>query len=180
MSWELRFGVHENRRSASYTVEVDGAAAVTDTGSAIERSYREQREKLWRALLLFCGDREIASDAVTEAFAQLLRRGGAVRQPDRWVWRAAFSIARGELQRRGRATNLPDLPVKMPEPTVDLVAALRRLSSKQRAAVILHHYAGYSTKETAAIIGSTAPAVGVHLQRARTRLRELLKEHDDA
>lgn len=172
--------VHETGGFASYTVEVDGAAAVTDTGSAIERSYREQREKLFRALLLFSGDREIASDAVAEAFAQLLRRGGAVRQPDRWVWRAAFSIARGELQRRGRTTELPDFPVEMPEPTVDLVAALGRLSSKQRAALILHHYAGYSTKETAAIIGSTAPAVGVHLQRARTRLRDLLKEHDDA
>jgi RNA polymerase sigma factor (sigma-70 family) len=164
----------------SYTVEVNGAATVTDTGSAIERTYREQRERLWRALLLFSGDREIAGDAIAEAFAQLLRRGGAVRQPNRWVWRAAFSIARGELQRRGRTTALSDLPVEMPEPTVDLVAALGSLSPKQRAAVILHHYAGYSTKEVAAIIGSTAAAVGVHLQRARNRLRDQLKETDDA
>ena len=147
---------------------------------AIERSYREQGAKLWRALLLFCGDREVASDAVAEAFAQALGRGAEISDPDRWIWRAAFSIARGELKRRGRTTELVDLPVEMPEPTVDLVRALARLSPKQRASAILHHYAGYSTKETASIIGSTAPAVGVHLERARARLRELLKEDDDA
>lgn len=153
---------------------------MTDAGTAIERAYREHREKLWRALLLFCGDPDVASDAVAEAFAQAIRRGDAIRDPGRWVWRAAFSIARGDLQRRGRTTPLVDLPVEMPEPTVDLVRSLALLSPKQRAALILHHYAGYSTKETATIIGSTAPAVGVHLQRARARLRELLRESDDA
>ena len=153
---------------------------MTDAGTAIERAYREHREKLWRSLLLFCGDPEVASDAVAEAFAQAIRRGDAMRDPGRWVWRAAFSIARGELKRRRRATPLVDLPVEMPEPTVDLVRGLALLSPKQRAALILHHYAGYSTKETATIIGSTAPAVGVHLQRARARLRVLLKESDDA
>jgi RNA polymerase sigma-70 factor (ECF subfamily) len=68
----------------------------------------------------------------------------------------------------------------MPEPTVDIIRALRALSQKQRAAVVLHYYAGYSTRETAALIGSTPPAVGVHLQRARTRLRALLQEDDHA
>jgi RNA polymerase sigma-70 factor (ECF subfamily) len=160
--------------------EVERATAVTEAGNAVERAYREHHAKLWRALLLFCADPEIASDAVAEAFSQALRRGDAIRDPSRWVWRAAFRLARGELQRRGRTTTLVELPVEMPEPTVDLVRALGRLSAKQRAAVVLHHYAGYSTKETATIIGSTAPAVGVHLQRARTRLRELLEEHDDA
>lgn len=152
---------------------------MTDPGSAIERSYRGQREKLWRALLLFCGDREVASDAVAEAYAQILRRGDAIRDPDRWIWRSAFRIARGELQRRSRMSELVDLPVEMPTSTVDLTRALSRLSPKQRASVILHHYAGYSTKETAKIIASTAPAVGVHLERGRARLRVLLKEQDD-
>lgn len=151
-----------------------------DAASAIERAYRDQRERLWRALLLFCGDRGVADDAVAEAFAQALRRGDELRDPGRWVWRVAFRVARGELKRRGQTAPLVDLPVEMPEPTVDLVRALALLSPKQRASVILHHYAGYSTKETAAIIGSTASAVGVHLQRARTRLRELLKESDHA
>ena len=160
--------------------EVERATAVTEAGNAVERAYREHHEKLWRALLLFCGDPEVASDAVAEAFAQAVRRGDAIRDPGRWVWRVAFQLARGELKGRGRTTALTELPVEMPESTVDLVRGLAVLSPKQRAALILHHYAGYSTKETATIIGSTASAVGVHLLRARARLRELLKEHDDA
>lgn len=148
---------------------------LTRDADAVERCYREQREKLWRSLLLFTGDRDIADDAVGEAFAQVLRRGAAVRDPARWVWRSAFAIARGELRRRGDAGELLDVPVEMPEPTVDLVRALKQLSPKQRASIVLHHYAGYSNGEVAAIIGSSAPAVGVHLQRARARLRALLE-----
>jgi len=44
---------------------------------------------------------------------------------------------------------------------------------------VLHDYAGYPASEIASIIGSTAPAVFVHLSRARKRLRTLL-EVDDA
>jgi RNA polymerase sigma-70 factor (ECF subfamily) len=159
---------------------MDEATVVSDGPGAIERSYRDQRERLWRALLLFSGDPEVASDAVAEAFSQALRRADAIRDPAAWVWRAAFRIARGDLQRRASTSELMDIPVELPEPTVDLIRALALLSPKQRASVVLHHYAGYSTKQTAALIGSTSAAVGVHLQRGRTRLRELLKEQDDA
>src|SRR5438876_232057 len=149
----------------------------------VERCYRDQAEKLWRSVLLFSGDRDIADEAVAEAFAQALRRGEAIRDLDRWVWRAAFRIATGELARRraasGTLSDPPDVPVEMPGQTVDLLRAMASLSPRQRWAVILHHYAGYSNRETARILGSTPAAVGVHLERARRRLRLLLEDHDD-
>ena len=121
----------------------------------------------------------MASDAVAEAFAQALRRGPAIRDVNRWVWRAAFRIARGDLQRRARQdANVPDVPAEVPPDTVDLIRALGTLTPKQRGSIVLHHYAGYSTKETAAILGSTAAAVGVHLERGRKHLRERLGEED--
>jgi RNA polymerase sigma-70 factor (ECF subfamily) len=156
---------------------MDGAPTVTDL-SAVERSYREQGERLWRAVFLFCADREVASDAVAEAFAQALRRQDAIRDVDRWVWRSAFAIARGELKRRRGNTELIEIAVEMPPSAVDVLRALTRLSPKQRAAMVLHHYAGYSNRETAALIGSTPAAVGVHLERARARLRDLLEDRD--
>jgi RNA polymerase sigma-70 factor (ECF subfamily) len=55
---------------------------------------------MWRALYAYAGDPEVASDAVSEAFAQALRRGSAIRELDRWVWRSAFRIAAGEMKRR--------------------------------------------------------------------------------
>lgn len=140
-----------------------------------ERLYREHGKRLWWALLGYAGDPEIASDAMAEAFAQLIRRGDAVRAPANWVWRAAFRIAAGELRRRSevRPVSLEE-SYELDEPS-EVLAALRRLSPRQRAAVLLHHYAGYSLKEIASILGSSPATVGVHLTRGRRRLREILE-----
>jgi RNA polymerase sigma-70 factor (ECF subfamily) len=147
----------------------------------VERLYREHRTRLWRAVLAFSGDPDLSADAVAEAFAQLLRRGDAVRDPLRWVWRAAFRIAAGELKERRMRSGgeVPEAAYEMAEPARELLAALARLTPKQRAAVILHHDAGYSTKEVAGIIGSTTTAVRVHLSAGRRRLREFLAVGDD-
>jgi RNA polymerase sigma-70 factor (ECF subfamily) len=67
---------------------------------------------------------------------------------------------------------------EVPEETAELLAALPRLSPKQRASIVLHYQCGYSLKEVAEIIGSTPSAVGVHLHRGRKRLRELLGDED--
>ena len=54
-------------------------------------------------VLLFSSDPDVASDAVAEAFAQALRRGDALRDPERWVWKVAFRVAAAELK-EGRRT----------------------------------------------------------------------------
>jgi hypothetical protein len=54
------------------------------------------------AWVAYTGDREVASDAMAEAFAQALARGDELRSAERWVWHAAFRIAAGELTTRGR------------------------------------------------------------------------------
>ncbi len=145
----------------------------------LEAVYEEQGARLWRALLLYSGDPDVASDAVSEAFAQLLRRGSAVDSAERWVWRAAFRIAAGELSRRGwQAEPLEAATYEVPHETTELLLALPRLSSKQRRAIVLHYYGGYSLKEVATITGSTPSAIGVNLHRGRKRLRELLGGDD--
>ena len=69
---------------------------------------------------------------------------------------------------------------EMEEPARDLVVALGTLSERQRAAVVLHDATGYPAREVARIVGSTEAAVRVHLMRGRRRLRELLKDDNDA
>jgi len=155
----------------------DVAAAPTTTrDAAIETLYREDGTRLWRAVRAYAADTNVADDAVAEAFAQLLRRGEEVREPQKWVWRAAFKIAAGELHRRRRdvAEAPADVGALDPECTVDLHRALALLSPSQRAAVVLHDYAGYSASESARVFGSTEAAMRVHLMRGRRRLRELL------
>lgn len=152
------------------TVELEG----------VEKVYREHAEGLWRALVLWSGSVDVASDAVAEAFAQVLARGDVVRDQAAWVRRAAFRIAAGELKRSRMNTPLViDMPVEAHEPLVDVVRALGTLTRHQRAAVVLADYAGYPYAEIARIIDSTPGAVALHVYRGRRRLRQLLKGQDD-
>jgi predicted RNA polymerase sigma factor len=48
---------------------------------AVERVWRDDGSRLWRSLVAFGGDQELASDAMAEAFAQALGRGAAVETP---------------------------------------------------------------------------------------------------
>src|SRR5881397_506005 len=97
-------------------------AMVRASVPGLEKVYEEQGAKLWRALFLYAGDREIASDALAEAFAQALRRSGELRSPERWVWRSAFRIAAGELSRRRRETDyVMDTSYEVPEETTELL-----------------------------------------------------------
>jgi len=145
----------------------------------VERLYRALGAQLWRAVMAYCGDREIANDAVAEAFAQVLARGEAVHAPLPWLWRSAFRIAAGELKARARAVPpADDVSYDAPEPLIDVLRALRRLSPNQREAVILHDYADLSTAEVARIMGIAQATVRVHVSQARRRLRRLLENRD--
>lgn len=144
--------------------------------SQMELVYREQFAHLWRALLAFSGDPEVASDAAAEAFAQALRRDGDLRAPERWVWKAAFRIAAGMLKERSRFVTLgPRTEAEWPVP-FELHDALMQVSPRQRAALFLRYYGGYSAAEIADLIGSTQSAVRVHLHRGRKRLSRSLRE----
>jgi RNA polymerase sigma factor (sigma-70 family) len=78
-----------------------------------------------------------------------------------------------------RAATAPEERYEMDDRTGGLVEALRSLPPRQRAALVLHYYAGYKAREIAAIVGSTAAAVRVHLSQGRKRLRGLLEADDD-
>jgi DNA-directed RNA polymerase specialized sigma24 family protein len=116
--------------------------ARVESDEELDRLYREHGERLWRAVFAFAGDREVASDAVAEAFAQCLGRGAAVHDPGRWIWRAAFRIAAGELKERRRREAMSVRTedwYEIPEAATQILEALGRLSPRQRAAVVLQY-----------------------------------------
>jgi RNA polymerase sigma factor (sigma-70 family) len=141
--------------------------------------FEAESPKMWRSLLLHTADPEMASDAVAEAFAQLLRRGSAVRDPRAWVWKTAFRIADREAAAKRPAIVDGPVDYALTEPVIDLVRALQTLSPMQRRAVVLHHMADLPVAEVAVILGSTRSAVTVHLHRGRRRRRKILEEKDD-
>ena len=159
---------------------MDSALAVVDMQSDIEALYRADADRLWRAVYAFAGDAETASDAVAEAYAQLLRRGAAVRDPAAWVWRTAFRIASGAIK-AGRATRaVPTQPTDASDryADTDLLEALRRLPEGQRVAVVLFYYADLPISQIAERLGSNGLAVRANLSRGRRRLRDLLGDRD--
>jgi RNA polymerase sigma factor (sigma-70 family) len=165
---------------------MEAGVAVLGEQSSVETLYRSDAERLWRAIYAFSGDAEVASDAVAEAFAQLIRRGPSVRDPAAWAWRAAFRISVGALKARGvsagtaaAATTIADASTHVDRyANEDLLAALRRLPDAQRAAVILFYFADLPVGEIANRLGSNGLAVRANLSRGRRRLRQLLGDDD--
>jgi RNA polymerase sigma-70 factor (ECF subfamily) len=145
------------------------------TQSETERLYREEGRRLWAAVLAYARDRVIADDAVAEAFAQLLRREGNVRDPRAWVWTAAFRIAAGELQGRGRLDDRIPERAYVPElADTEILGAVAALPERQRAAILLFYYADRPVKEAAAMLGMSSSTFRVHLTRARAHLSRTL------
>jgi len=158
-----------------------GEIADAQDEPTVEDVYRATGERLWRALVAFAGDPEVASDAVAEAFAQLISRGQGVADPTRWVWRAGFKIAAGELSRSRRTPPSMEVPTTNESPfegSIDLMRALHALPPRQRAVLILHYLVDLPTPEVADVLGMATPTVRVHLTQGRRRLRVLLEDHD--
>ena len=140
-----------------------------------EAIWRDEGPALWRAILAYAGGRrDVADDAVSEAFARVMERGTAVRDPRNYLYRVAFRIASAELRRR--SPEVEDHVVTDPEPLVDLLTAMRALTPAQRAAVYLHYRADLPVREIASLLDTTGAAVRVNLMRGRRRLAELLGE----
>jgi RNA polymerase sigma-70 factor, ECF subfamily len=159
---------------------VDSTLAISTPAATVEALYRADADRLWRAVFAFCADPDIASDSVAEAYAQLIRRGDAVRDAQAWTWRTAFVLARGALKGRFRAP----AALAQHDPHVDrygdldLLAALARLPAGQRAALVLYYYADLPVNEIASRLGSNSLVVRAHLSRGRRRLRSLLGDQN--
>ena len=142
----------------------------------IEAVYRQDGDRLWRALYAFAGNEDVASDAVAEAFAQALRRGSQIRDPRSWVWRSAFRLAAGDLKRQSLVSRgpIPEGVFQDVHADEGLLVALQNLTPQQRAVIVLHYYADCPVREIARRTGINPLAVRAHLSRGRKHLRVLL------
>lgn len=148
-----------------------------DQRQRVEVVYLTLADRMWRALFGYTGDRDVASDALAEAFARALENGAAIHDLPAWLWRVSFRLASAELKRRRRAGRVFEAPTyEMPEPLPELMDALKRLSPNQRLALVLHDYADRPTDEVAETMGCSRATVHVHLSNARRRLKKTLEE----
>jgi DNA-directed RNA polymerase specialized sigma24 family protein len=82
-------------------------ADVQEADERVEEVYRSEALKLWRAVLGYAGDRQVADDAVAEAFARALRSSESIHDLRAWIWRVTFRLAAAEIRRRERPADRP-------------------------------------------------------------------------
>jgi RNA polymerase sigma-70 factor (ECF subfamily) len=155
--------------------------------AAYSAFFRAHFANVTRTIHLIVHDQLRAEDLTQDAFLALLRdwpRLSAYDRPEAWVRRVAIRLAM-----RGRRRDALWLAVRGlfvpradgPGPDPDLQAAVARLPTAQRVAIVLHYYEDRPVAEIASLLGCAEATARVHLHRGRQRLAVLLgDEGDDA
>lgn len=152
-----------------------------------DRLYRDSYPNIYRTMLAVLADPAAAEDCTQDAFVQAFRAWGRWR-PDApaeaWLHRIAINAAvsyqrKASLRSIGALLRRLGRPAAGPDPAQvaldrDLVAALRRLTPKLRAALVLRHYHGYNNREIAAAVGVSERTVNKRLRIAAETMRNLL------
>ncbi len=147
-----------------------------------------QLAALTRLALLLLADRTECEDVVAEALARSyprLRRGG-VDDPLAYLRRAVVNTARSRRRRRRLERRWAHVAsgdhrgeLALDDAVADrstVLAALRTLPSRQRAAVVLRYYEDLTLAETAELLGVSVGTVKAQVSRGLTRLRTELTE----
>lgn len=150
------------------------------TGHDFDAIWREAGPAIWRAVYAYAGGRrDVADDAVAEAFARAMAHADTVREPVPYLYRVAFRVAAQDMRRMAQDSKLQDRLVTDPEGSVELLA-LAKLTPFQRAAIYLHYPADLPVREVARIMDTSSAAVKVHLYRGRRRLAQILAVDEPA
>lgn len=171
------------------TSRTDVAPAIAGIGEAELGAFvREHYPRLIRLAGLICREPSDAADAVQVALEQAWRRRATLREPaalkawlDRIIVREAIRASKprglGVLSLfagpREIAVDAADPRARHEEDTAMRIA-FDGLNADQRAALVLHLYAGYTVEQTARIVDAPVETVRARIRRGKERLRALL------
>lgn len=169
-----------------YLVATDSPVA----HSRVDSLVREHQTKLARYLRRMVGDPDVALDIAQDVFFAAYRT--LQNDPDRpltagWLYKTATNSAISYLRRKKilRFTPLDrDQEVRglrldeRSAASIDLQTAMTRLPGDQASAIMLTSYAGYSSQEAAAILGTSPDAVRQRVCRAMKTLRTVMSERE--
>lgn len=144
---------------------------------------------LCRLACLLLGDQAAAEEAVQEAFVRTYSGWWRVRHPERaqWYLRAAVvNQCRSRSRRRasedrGNRSVWTDQGSRDdghhdPDEALAVLAAVRALPPRQRAAVVLRYYEDLSEADVASVLGCTVGTVKSQLSKARAALARQLQD----
>jgi RNA polymerase sigma-70 factor (ECF subfamily) len=168
-------------------VYVLGLDRTLDAEARVERLVAEHEAKLARYVRRFVNDGDFALDIVQDVYFaayRMLRADPARPLSAGWLYKTATNYAISHLRkkkRRGETLQLDDnagafRTDEISALQLDLQRALGTLGSEQLACVMLTTYAGYSSAEAAAILGTSPDAVRQRVCRAMRAMRKSLGE----
>jgi len=149
----------------------------------------EHSHSVFRLAWRLCGDRTSADDIVQEAFIKAWQKIGDFRMESSfrsWLNRITVNTAMDYLRkqsrlaartaaepewersREGSETPRPDVQIDIQAQTY---AAMKQLSEKERAALMLRHFEGHSIKEIAQMLDLTTNACKQTIFRAVKKMR---------
>jgi RNA polymerase sigma factor (sigma-70 family) len=165
-------------------------SAATGDEVAFARIVAAHHADMTRVSFVVCGDVEIANEAVQAAWPIAWRKLGTLRDPARlrpWLIAVAANEARHLMKRRnrrsvveihvddGEAGQRGDRGAGDPAEhaaEVDLEAALRRLSPRDRTVIAMRYVVGLTSVEIGQAIGMSPPGVRAKIARLLDRLKE--------
>jgi len=171
-----------------------GSVPAADPGrAAVTLLYQQHALGLIRLAHVMLGDRAAAEDVVQDAFCNLYRRWGKLRDPDKALAYARSSVLNGcrTVLRHGRdrRLGLPGLPeasagevasaeaaVLSQEERAAIVTAVRGLPARQREVLVLRYYLDLPEKQIAADLGIGPSTVRSTVHRALAALGRALEE----
>ena len=162
------------------------AAGLGDQSAALQlvRTHAPALQRLaWRML----GDEQEAQDVVQESCLRLWRVAGEWRPGEAristWLHTVAMNLSRDRLRRRRETypvesfewlagEDSPEQDMERDRRSARVQQALTQLPERQREALILSHFEGYSQSEAATVLGVSVEALESLLSRARRSLRQ--------
>lgn len=145
--------------------------------SSFEAVYEDRWAPMVKLAGLTTGSRALAEEIVQDAFIQLHRNWGTIQNPSAWLRVAVVNGGKGWLRRQAlerRQVPGPSNYVEL-EDGVAMREALRHLTRRQRAAVVLRYYEDLPELEIAEVLGCRPGTVKSLLDRAKDKLKKELQ-----
>ena len=145
---------------------------------------QNHQQALFAIAFQYCGNRQDAEDVVQDVFLKLCKTGNAFHSDDHlryWLIRVTINrckdLLRNPFRKLRAGFEEAEAVLSAPqEHDTEVFDAVMSLPLRYREVVMLYYFQGYTAPQIGALLHRKASSVQTQLMRARSLLKEKLKE----